>query len=725
VPLDYASVEALRRSHPAWRLVAAEHAPLIVSFLHASFLVPNVRSLPEQELVAKLDDHLFHLRERYGPKEFPRTAAQYLETWSTDTHAWLRRYYAADRDEPWFDLTPATEKAIAWLQSLEARQFVGTESRLMMVFELLRQIAEGTELDVHARLAELEKRRAAIDEEIRRVRDGHVAVTRALELPVATDADTFFANLRHVGGLRAAAREREAELDNANTEASVRMRTVREEHAVVERELRSLRQRRSNIPSRVLSVREALCNALGLDDAELPFAGELLQVRDGDSAWEGAIERVLHGFGLSILVPDAHYQAVAQWVESTHLGERLVYYRVRSLRSVESESLHPDSLVRKLSIKPDSKFYAWIEGEVARRFDYACCDSLEQFRRESRALTRAGQLKGRGEHHEKDEILWTEIDHRQLGRNRVPEGIVVPTESDALQLIGKRRAAERFDTLVIQGLAAFPELREWMAKRPLELLEHESAWSRMLAVLAWVRANPRPGIYVRTMDLPGVDTKFIETHRRLLIELLDRVLPAEAIVASERTLEARYGFRTKSPTVRFRVLDPRGAIGGLTDVSVPLDQLARHPPRVRRVFVTENEVNGLAFPDLDDALVIFGLGYGVESLAALPWLRERAIHYWGDLDTHGFAMLDRLRSFLPQTRSLLMDRETLLAHRTFWGREAIKNVGPLKHLTDEEAALFDDLQHDRLGEHVRLEQERIGFGCWERAIRAVGQASES
>jgi hypothetical protein len=176
VPLDYASVEALRRSHPAWRLLAAEHAPLIVSFLHASFLVPNVRSLPEQELVAKLDDHLFHLRERYGHKEFPRTAAQYLETWSTDTHAWLRRYYAADRDEPWFDLTPATEKAIAWLQSLEARQFVGTESRLMMVFELLRQIAEGTELDVQARLAELEKRRAAIDEEIRRVRDGHVAV---------------------------------------------------------------------------------------------------------------------------------------------------------------------------------------------------------------------------------------------------------------------------------------------------------------------------------------------------------------------------------------------------------------------------------------------------------------------------------------------------------------------------------------------------------------------
>jgi len=176
VPLDYASLEALRRTHPAWRLLAAEHAPLIVSFLHASFLVPNVRSLPEQELVARLDDHLFHLRERYGPKAFPRSASQYLETWATDEHGWLRRYYAADRDEPWFDLTPATEKAITFLVSLEQRQFVGTESRLVMVFELLRQIAEGTERDAQARLAELEKRRAALDDEIRRVREGHVAV---------------------------------------------------------------------------------------------------------------------------------------------------------------------------------------------------------------------------------------------------------------------------------------------------------------------------------------------------------------------------------------------------------------------------------------------------------------------------------------------------------------------------------------------------------------------
>ncbi len=176
VPLDYAAVDALRRTHPAWRLLAADHAPLIVSFFHASFLATNVRSLPEQQMLAKLDDHLYQLRERYGHDEFPRSAAQYLDAWASDAHGWLRRYYAEDRDEPWFDLTPATEKAIAWLAGLERRAFVGTESRLVMVFELLRQIAEGTERDADVRIAELESRRAAIDEEIAQLRAGHVAV---------------------------------------------------------------------------------------------------------------------------------------------------------------------------------------------------------------------------------------------------------------------------------------------------------------------------------------------------------------------------------------------------------------------------------------------------------------------------------------------------------------------------------------------------------------------
>ena len=135
----------------------------------------------------------------------------------------------------------------------------------------------------------------------------------------------------------------------------------------------------------------------------MPFAGELLQVRDDERDWEGAAERLLRNFGLSLLVPDEHYAQVAEWVDSTHLRGRLVYFRVRQSSRGELPDLHRDSLVRKLAIKPDSPFYDWLERELAHRFDVACCATQEQFRRETRAITRAGQIKAPGERHEKDD----------------------------------------------------------------------------------------------------------------------------------------------------------------------------------------------------------------------------------------------------------------------------------------------------------------------------------
>jgi len=172
-PMEYPRLEALQRTHPAWRLLRADHAPMIIGFLHATFIVPNVRSLSEGALVSKLDDYLHRVREQ-REDAFPRSAAQYVDTWSSDECGWLRKYYPPDGDEAWFDITPATEKAIDWLKSLEQRQFVGTESRLKMVFDLLRQMVFATELDVGTRVAELEKKRAEIDGEIQRIRAGRL-----------------------------------------------------------------------------------------------------------------------------------------------------------------------------------------------------------------------------------------------------------------------------------------------------------------------------------------------------------------------------------------------------------------------------------------------------------------------------------------------------------------------------------------------------------------------
>jgi uncharacterized protein YPO0396 len=153
----------------------------------------------------------------------------------------------------------------------------------------------------------------------------------------------------------------------------------------------------------MLALRSGLCQALELEEDAVPFAGELIQVRPEERAWEGAAERLLHGFGLSLLVTDDLYAKVALWADRTHLGDRLVYFRVREQRSFAQSSLHPSSLVDKLAVKPDSELYDWLQLELGRRFDYACCDGIEQFRREKQAITRAGQIKAGGERHEKDD----------------------------------------------------------------------------------------------------------------------------------------------------------------------------------------------------------------------------------------------------------------------------------------------------------------------------------
>ena len=223
-------------------------------------------------------------------------------------------------------------------------------------------------------------------------------------------SEDFLAQRQLCAPLREAAAEREAALQNELNELGVAFAQGRKEYAELEAELSSLRSRRSNIDAQQVALRAALCQVLRLPEADMPYAGELIQVHEDERDWEGAAERLLRGFGLSLLVPEEHYAAVSDWVDRTHLKGRLVYFRVRPVRKGsgkdsrgELPALHPDSLARKLAVKPDSSFYGWLEREVAHRFDLACCSSQDQFRREARAITRAGQIKAPGERHEKDD----------------------------------------------------------------------------------------------------------------------------------------------------------------------------------------------------------------------------------------------------------------------------------------------------------------------------------
>lgn len=172
--MDFGTLDSLRTHHPAWRLLRSEHAPLIASFLHRVFVLPNVRVMAAADLSEALEDELYALRQRLGDSAFPKPALDYLNDWAGPEKGWLRKFYARDSDEPQFDLTPATEKAIAWLGTLTERSFVGTESRLLTLFELLKQMSEGSEADPEKRLAELHKRSDEIDAEIARVLAGNV-----------------------------------------------------------------------------------------------------------------------------------------------------------------------------------------------------------------------------------------------------------------------------------------------------------------------------------------------------------------------------------------------------------------------------------------------------------------------------------------------------------------------------------------------------------------------
>ena len=221
-----------------------------------------------------------------------------------------------------------------------------------------------------------------------------------------TGHDSFLAAAAALDGLRDALDTERDDLTNDLARLTAEMNEAKRRHDEIRAEIDHLRQRPSNIPSDSVRLRDALCRHLGLDEADLPFVGEHLRVRESAADWEPAAERVLRSFGLSLLVADEHYGRVAAWVDGTHLGNRLVYYRVRVGADggrPGDPPPDPDGLAAKLEIRHDSTFHDWLARELGRRFDYVCCDDQDRFRRERRALTRTGQIKGGGGRHEKDD----------------------------------------------------------------------------------------------------------------------------------------------------------------------------------------------------------------------------------------------------------------------------------------------------------------------------------
>ncbi len=293
-------------------------------------------------------------------------------------------------------------------------------------------------------------------------------LVQALGLSPPDSVGAFRVQQRKCSAMLEKEADEEAITQNSLNEAGVEFRLKNEEHERLHSEIDSLKERRSNIEARQIGIRRLLGKALDLPEEEMPFAGELLRVREEERDWEGAAERLLHGFGLSLLVPDQHYARVTKWVDDNNLKGRLVYFRVRGKRQAEPGALHADSLVRKIAVKPDSPFYDWLEAEICRRFDIACCTTQEQFRRESRAITMAGQIKMRGERHEKDDR------HRLDDRSRYVLGWSNEAKIEALQ--GKLRALEAQLAAAGEKISSLQQ-KQKSGKARLETLSKISVYS--------------------------------------------------------------------------------------------------------------------------------------------------------------------------------------------------------------------------------------------------------
>ena len=255
------------------------------------------------------------------------------------------------------------------------------------------------------RIAELERMIAATESasaqrQASADRFGRLLAQASLD-PVHT-AEHFAVCQRQVAEARSDVQQAQVDVQNRLIELGGEKKQLGEQAEEVNAELRSLRSRKSNIPRVNLGIRQQLCTEMRLPESALPFVGELIAVRAQESDWEGAAERLLHGFALSILIPDEHYAAASEWVNTHHLNGRLVYYRVLADSRPGDVRRGDGQLYGKLDIK-DTEFSPWLERELASRAAYECVETMADFRRLPRAITKAGQIKGAGGRHEKDD----------------------------------------------------------------------------------------------------------------------------------------------------------------------------------------------------------------------------------------------------------------------------------------------------------------------------------
>jgi hypothetical protein len=307
-------------------------------------------------------------------------------------------------------------------------------------------------------------------------------------------------------------------------------------------------------------------------------------------------------------------------------------------------------------------------------------------------------------------LSWCDRRWKALGVQRLPEKLALRGPEDVAMWIGESARWERAQSRYLALIARWPVLAQQLPRYFDVLADYSDAdYQRLAEMLDWIASHPQSDLYPRQLPVSGLDSKWLDGRKGLLTDLVAAI---QEDSSSDVDFYQRCGLKAPPLLVRMRVLDQslRAHVGGVGDITAPVDDLAGISWPVSHVFIVENLQTGLAMSDMPGAVVFMRLGYNVDVLARLPWLARARCIYWGDLDTHGFAILHRARSYIPELQSVLMDEDTLLRHKALWVDEAVQHsAADLTLLTEQEQQIYRDLKQQRWGQNVRLEQERVDW----------------
>lgn len=297
-----------------------------------------------------------------------------------------------------------------------------------------------------------------------------------------------------------------------------------------------------------------------------------------------------------------------------------------------------------------------------------------------------------------------DVNFRRTGSHTLPQSIIFETAEDYIESIGKKKDWNAFlknSSLIHQQIS---QLTEWVFINPLLVVENDKKWEDLLKVCKYFLGNPKPDLYIRQLPI-DLHTKFIEQNEALVKSLLDYLISEHIKDVTEKQLSKRYHLRFDEPIMRIRILDNRLLIDNLSDVGLPLSEFRKLSIECSNILLTENKMNFLALPELPSTIAIWsGGGFMISHLKNTDWLKMKNIFYWGDLDAHGYLMLHQMRSYFPQTTSVMMDSITF---ESFKKEGLVKgekiNSENLYLLTADEKKMFDYFKLNNL----RFEQEKI------------------